>query len=396
MKKCSFLLYLFGENEFTADLADGARLLNVFMEYGIIYRGFRATDGEKVVFSASSYSSVIITRLCRQKGIKITKTRSRGLPPAIYRYRNRVGIFIGAVIAAVLLSVYDNFIWDITVSGNESVTYSEVVNALSAHGLSVGSTISDLNVDRIKTAVMVDDTRISWMAINVEGTVAHVQVRETKSPSDETPKRPANIVASRDGQIENLEVFKGSAAVVSGQAVRKGDILISGVRDLKNGGFSVTRANGRVFAVTEHSFRVEVPYEYEQKIYEKGRKREISIIFFGKEIKVLKFNGNNGGFCDTIDSVDMLSLPGGVDLPVGIRKLKDIPYTVEKKFYSPEEAMEIAYYRLERMIEAEIPEAGILGKNIKAEIGERSYVLTCTVRCVEDIAETVEFDADLR
>lgn len=390
----SVMYLLFGENEFAVDMKDGARMLNLFMEYGIAYRSFHAVDGDFISFRCSSYSSLAVRRICRQNGIGLKIIGSRGLPPMICRYRKRVGLFIGAMIAAILISLSDDFIWDIQISGNESVTYTEVVNALSEQGLSVGARIDGLNVDRIKTRLMVESDEISWMSINIMGTVAHVQIREVKAPDAPPPTKPANIVASRDGQIEYLEVTRGDATVRSGEAVRCGDVLISGVRDSKDGSFSVMRADGRVFAVTERLFRIEIPYEYEEKIYSQPQKSGFSVIFFGKEIKVFKIAGNDGVFCDTIESVEMMTL-GDVRIPVGIKTVMRSEYTTVNQTHTPEEAMEIAYYRLERQISAEIPEGQILRKSINTEIGESSYILTCTVRCVEDIAEVLEFEAEL-
>jgi len=395
MSRLSLFRFIIGDAEFIADIRDGASLLNAFMEYGIQYRDFHGGEDDTVSFKCSSYSALAVDRVCRKKNIAIKKVREVGIPPVIYRYRNRIGLFLGAIFAIIMIALSDNYIWDIQVSGNESVTYSRVVEALAEQGMTVGSKIDGLDVDKVKTAVMVDSDTISWMSINIIGTVAHVQIREVKQPEPETPLRPANVVASMDGQIEYLEVFQGDAAVRSGEAVKKGDVLISGVRDSKLGGFSVTRANGKVFAVTSHTFSVEIPYEYEKKIYGKAKKSEISVIFFGKEIKVFKYSGNEGVFCDTIESVDMLRLYGNVKVPIGIRTLNSVECETTTETRTPEEAMEIAYYRLERQIAASLPDAQILQKDIRGEIGDDSYVLTCTVKCIENIAETVEFEADL-
>lgn len=395
MRGASPFCFLCGEKEFASDMENSAKLLNLFMEYGIVYRKFGEREDGRVGFRCSAYASIMLLRLCAQRGIAVETVAFRGLPAILYRYRRRAGLLVGAVIAAMLITVYDDFVWDIEVIGNESVTYSYVVDALEKQGLSVGTRIEGLNVDRIKTSVMVNSDRISWMAINIEGTVAHVQIREAETAPNETPRKPANVVAAMDGQIERVEVFRGEAAVISGQAVRRGDVLISGVRDLKSGGFSVTRANGNVFAVTERTLTVEIPYEYEQKHYQKVQKNEISVIFFGKEIKILKNNGNEGVFCDTIESVDMISLPGGVRLPVGIKRVENHYYTVTKETYSRDEALELAYYRLGQRLASELPEAQIIGKRIETEIGERALSLICTVRCVENIAMTVEFEAEL-
>ena len=91
----------------------------------------------------------------------------------------------------------------------------------------------------------------------------------------------------------------------------------------------------------------------------------------------------------------MLTLPGGARVPIGVRRVTSVAYTVSNEKYTPEEAMEIAYYRLERMIGAELPNAQLLHKKIETEIGESAYILLCTVKCVEDIAEVAEFDAEL-
>ena len=92
----------------------------------------------------------------------------------------------------------------------------------------------------------------------------------------------------------------------------------------------------------------------------------------------------------------MLSLPGEVDLPIGVKKVSSVPYTVTKERYTPEAAMDIAYFRLERQISSALPDAVILGKKIEGEMGESAYILKCTVKCIENIAETVEFEAYLQ
>ena len=387
--------WLFGENFFTVPMKDATHLLNLCMEYGIVYRRLRTTDDERVGFFCSSYSSAALRRLCERKGIDLTLVSSRGLPSLIYSYRRRFGMLIGVVMAVFIISLSDDYIWDVRVSGNETLTYSHIVSALEEQGFGVGTPIDGLNVDRLKTAVMVKDDRISWMAVNVVGTVAYVQIRERVAPEPDRPLLPANIVAERDGEIQSLEIFRGDAAVKVGQAVRKGEILISGVRESNVDGFSVTRAAGSVFAVTEREIRVEIPYEYEKKTYSDSRKSEISVIFFGKDIKVLKNTGNCSEFCDTIESEKMLELPGGVRLPFGIKSVMRAEYTVSTEKYTQREAMELAYYRLGQRLAAELAEAQILSKSIEAEIGESSYVLICRIKCIEDIGRVSEFETDL-
>ena len=384
--------FLFGKEEFRADISNGAELLNLFMEYGIVYGGF-SEDGEGgVSFFVSPLSGAALISLCEKKGIEIKRVRAVGIPRLLYKYRKRWGLAIGAVLATMIIFWSGHFLWDIRVTGNERVTYSEVVEILENCGFSVGMKLEGLDVDAIETRALLSSDEISWISINMTGTCAEVQIREAVLPNEAESDKPANIVASRDGQIEHIEVASGDAAVKVGSAVRRGDLLISGIRDSNTEGYSITRARGRVYAITERDFEVEIPMEYERKTSGKRQKSEIYIIFFSKEIKIFKSNTPNGSNCDTIDTVEVPRLPGGVSLPFGVRTVSTVAYETEAVSRSESEAMEMAYYQLNMEISEALSDAQILKKTVTWELQERSYLLKCKIKCVENIGEVAEFD----
>lgn len=386
--------FLFGRMEFRADISDGARLLNLFREYGIIYRDLGEDDDGGVRFTVGTVGAFFVISLCRKRGIKIERTGALGVPHLIYKYRKRWGLAVGGLLAFALMLVSDDYLWDIRVDGNERVTYSYVVKALAESGFRVGERLDSLDIDRTETLVLLGSDEISWMSINMNGTVAEVQIREAAVPPLNEKFRPANIVAARDGQIEYFELFSGEPTVKEGSVVRKGELLVSGIRDEKLGGFTVGRAEGKVFAVTERHFRVEVPLEYEKKSATESRTVGKYVIFFSKEIKIFKSNMPKSENCDTIDTESVFRFFGGARLPFGIRTEKEIAYETSTERYSDKEAMDIAYYRLSRELERELSEAQMLKKTVTAELTESAYILNCTVRCIENIGQTVEFDAE--
>lgn len=335
----------------------------------------------------------ILLRECKVLGISITEGRKRGLPHALLKRKNRAGLFLGMICALVMILVSDNYVWDIRISGNERVTYTELTNVLDDCGLSVGTRIRELDVDSIETKTMIACKDISWITINIQGTYANIQIREAgREPEKSESVLPSNLIASRDGQIEYLELFSGNAVVKGGDVVRKGDILVSGVLDSNHYGMFVTRSAGKVFARTKRSFRVEVLFEYEKKVLAEVKTREKYIIFFSKEIKVFENAGNVGVSCDTIESVDLLSFFGKDRLPVGVKTVKGICYESEVCRYTEGEAMEIAYYRLGEIIRSELRDAELLRKSIECEITDKAYILYCTVECIENIAVSQEFE----
>ena len=314
------------------------------------------------------------------------------MPRILYKYRRRWGLALGAVVALAIVFLSRDILWGIRVTGNENVTYTEVVETLEKCGFSVGARIKDLDIDGIETRALLSSDKISWISINMIGNCADVQIREAVLPSEKPSSRPANVVASRDGQVEYVEISSGVATVIEGSVVRKGDLLISGVIDSKAGGYSITRATGKVYAVTEREFFVEIPMEYERKVVLESEKSEMYITFFSKELKIFKRDTPNGSICDTIDSEEVLKFFGGARLPFGIRTVSTVTYETVTESRSESEAMELAYYQLNMEICEALPDAQILNKTLSWELSDGSYLLKCTVRCIENIGETVEFD----
>jgi similar to stage IV sporulation protein len=129
---------------------------------------------------------------------------------------------------------------------------------------------------------------ISWVSVNLRGTVANVQVRERQVGQSALSPEDVNLVAACDGIISSVRLLTGEVVVKPGQEVRRGELLISGVRDSKAHGYSVVGARGEVMAQTEHTEIVRIPLQEEQKVYTGEEKCEKSIIFFKKSIKFSK------------------------------------------------------------------------------------------------------------
>lgn len=393
MRHYSPLLYFVGQNELIADERDGHKILNVCMQNRIVYRDLTVDDEGKLRLWCTPYMSYILLRECKRCGIEITSGHTQGLPHIIKRHKDRAGFLVGAVCALLMMTAADNYVWDIRISGNESVTYTELTETLSECGLRVGARIDELDVDEIETATALKCKSVSWIAINIQGTYANIQIREVgEKPQNEEVSKPSNLVAARDGQIDRIELFSGNAMVRSGDVVRAGDILVSGVWDSNHYGMFVTRSSGKVFARTTRTFTIEIPFEYEEKVLVERKTREKYLIFFSKEIKVFENAGNMGSSCDTIESVKNLRLWSGDRLPVGVRTVSELWYETEACRYTEEEAMNIAYYRLRERIESELSEAELLRKTVECEITDNAYILYCTVECIEDIAVMREFD----
>lgn len=370
--------------------------MNICMRYRLIYRDLHIdTENERVLFTCTLYTAGLLKETCEAHGIAVQCDKRFGLPELLRRYRRRYGIPAGIMIAAAIVIVSGRYLWDVRVNGCERISADVVEEQLAAYGLHPGTRISDADIDVIENSVLIASEDIAWISVNLNGSVAFVEIREKHSTPEEPEKRPANIVASRDGQIESIEAYSGVPVVKAGQHVRCGELLVSGVYDSAAFGYRYTRARGEVRARTVREIRVEIPLTYEEKQYTGKEYSENMLIFFSKEIKLYGNTGFLVGTYDTICTVDNFCLFDGTPLPAAWRKITYLMYEQVAMTRSPDEAMELAYSELEaRTSELIRGGAVMLRKNLTSSLTDTSYILDCTLTLIEDIADTVEFEID--
>lgn len=384
---------LSGGWELSAHICHTETIMNMCMRHHLVYirlRLDRKTD--RVRFLCTPYTAGLIMQLCRSVGIRLTCDRQFGLPHIIHRYRKRYGIAVGAVIALAIVMISGQYIWDVRVSGNVRLSEDEVVTALEEQGLGVGSRISRLDVDSVENRLLIDSREISWVAVNLEGSVAMVEIRERLPEPIAEPTAPANLVATRDGRIEQVEAYDGEVLVRAGQYVSRGELLVSGIVDSASIGWRYIRARGVVMARTLREIHVEIPMDYSEKNYTGKKRIDNSLIFFGKNIKLYKNTGFLDTTYDTICNVDRCCLFGDNRLPLWFCRTEYLEYVMSPARRTDEQAMELAYDELDAQIDQLTAQgATLLRKDIICQPGEAVYKLDCTLMLIENIAGTVEF-----
>lgn len=289
----------------------------------------------------------------------------------------------------MLLFLSSRVVWDVRVTGNQVFSDQEIEAMLSECGLGIGTYLPTLDSDLVEMRLLLSHREICWVSVNIRGTTANVEILETVKGEVERG-RYANLVASRDGQIERIEAYDGNLVVRVGDVVKEGDLLVSGVYDT----LRATRASGAIYARTVRTFEVEIPLVSREILYTGREWREIYVNFFSKRIKVFANTGKKGEVCDIIYHNNGVVLPNGTYLPIGSEEIIWREYTEQEVSLTEQEAMEAAFADLADKLSAFVSETGaeLLGKNITFELDERAYHLRCSVICIENIAVVREFD----
>ena len=300
----------------------------------------------------------IIRERDREKFVFFAKPKMRfhlseplGVYGFFYASRRRYGVLAALILLLCISFFTSELVWDVRISGNERISDYVIEEVLSANGFGVGTSWRTIDKNAIEAEILIQRSDIAWISINRRGTVAYVEVIESENVGKTEPITPqySNIVAERDGVIEEITVKNGMATVKAGDVVRKGDILISGVVENEKG-VSFCRAEGTVRAQSVTSILAEASREVVEKHPSRYKLSHVRVILFNFSINIFKNYGNRENSCDIIEEIRNFALFDKYRLPIRLEIARSVEYEEVVRTRSEDEMTEVARRQLEGKI----------------------------------------------
>ena len=380
-----FLRWLFGWVRFEAEGGFPERLLNLAARNNIqIWDATRS--GIKLTGNCFVRHYGKLRPFVRKSGMRMHVKERHGVPFFLHRYRARAGIIVGIFVYILILQFFSGFIWVIDVTGNKSVPQSEIVEALEDLGVRRGGSFQKLDIKTIQMVALQRLPALSWLAVNPEGSIAHIVVSERKKSVDKIDTtHAANVKAARDGIVVSTEVYEGTALVQPGDAIAKGMILVSGVMDSETGPILKT-ARAKIMAETQRELQVEIPLK-EVKMLPSG---EIilrpTFYLFGFSVPFYTSGKIDGEYEHIIREHPLTA--SDLQLPIGFTNEYFRMLKPTEIIRNEGEAAAIAKIDLNKKQATELAKAKILSSEESFQLKNGNYVLTRRFRCVEDVAVT--------
>ena len=300
--------------------ADVVRFLDQATRKGIHLRDVFWIDDLNVRFLVSRSDRRKVTILANRMGAEVRILSREGV---YWRVKSLLGrpLFLLGVISILLMGIsLPGRVCFVTVQGNSQIEVARILEAASEFGVHFGASRRHVRSEQVKNQLIEAIPELQWVGVNTRGCVAVISVRE-KAPQEivSTETEPCDIVALRDGIILNCSATRGKLLCIPGQAVSRGDVLISGGSSMLNVD-TVTGASGEIFAATQRQFQVLTP----DFSWSRGESFQCQVKFslqIGKNlINFFKGSGISGSSCVKMYSKYVLTLPGGFSLPVALIK----------------------------------------------------------------------------
>lgn len=332
-----------------------------------------------------------LKKAAEKLGAEIAVTGQGGLPFFLRRFRRRYALVVGLGLCALMLLVGSFFVWDFKVEGNVNVSQEEILRALNKCGVKMGTYAFSIQSEQLRNQILLEIPELSYIAVNVSGCRAYVQVRErTEKPEMVDDRQLGNTVAVRDALVTAVQPYDGEKLVLPGTTVQKGQLLISGITDDEQAGTRFLRGMGKVYGRTWYKLQCKVPATVRQKVYTGEEHARYAICWGNQRINLYNNSSIAWGDCDKISTRTKLTLPGGIALPITIVKETYRCYEEQTVERSQTEAETWASAVMHQQMLAGMDEGEVEEETLTTILFEGNLLTELSAECQEQIGRFVE------
>ena len=364
----------------TGDNAE--RFINICVSEGVAIWSI-IKIGDNIIFCllARDFRKLLSLKHIFSFKIKIKLIEKNGLVFKIKTCFIRKGIPIGIVIFITINIFLSQFIWCIDVKGNTTISKDQILSECFKLGINIGSNIKDVDTYTAKQQLGMRFKDIAWVSLNIEGTKLTVNISEAVDNKKEI-KNPRNIVALCDGIIKRIEITKGMKNIEINQAVKEGDVLVSGIIE-NTEKIHFLSAEGIIIAETALAFDKTVNKHYNSRL--STDKRSIRRVFEFFWLNIPLYLSDVGFKAETYIENKKLFLFGN-ELPIGFtqrvfEEIKDTTIEVDeetaKNIALSEVVKELKKFKIENVIDVEC----------SVKENENNFRITVNLKCLQNICE---------
>ena len=287
---------------------------------GLVLEELECPDELTVRFTLSRPRLRELLALTRRRGESVTVEGRWGIYWKLASLGRRPVLTVGLAALTALALYLPSRVLVVEVEGNTTIPSNRIMETAARCGIGFGASRRAVRSEQVKNALLEAMPELSWAGVNTYGSRAVITVRQrAEEQTEESGPAVSSIVAARDGYVLSCRTEWGSAQCSPGQAVRAGEVLISGYTDC---GLCITatRARGEVIALTQRDIRAVTPANCLKKGVPNREEVTYSLILGKSRINFDNNSGISPPGCGRMVTEYILTLPGDLALPVKLVK----------------------------------------------------------------------------
>lgn len=171
-----------------------------------------------------------LLRVLENERYTVTIMDSHGAKKQLDFFYKRPALWIGILVCLLLLYASTFFVWEVRLLPNEQMNEFAISQQLEDLGVQPFMLKSQVDLKEIKESIVKQNDEVAYCNPYFKGTTLMVELVKSQEPPqmiDDT--RPKSLVASKTAVVQKITSLEGRTMVSTGDIVRKGDELISGI-----------------------------------------------------------------------------------------------------------------------------------------------------------------------
>ncbi len=380
--------YLRGSIRIQTECRYPERFINICAQNGVEFWDLERVNENTVNITMNIGGYRRLRLLQKEGGFAVKPVRKKGAPFLLWRVRKRYTLIGGMVLCLFMAWFLSLFIWEIEVSGNETVPTADIMSALEELDVGIGTFGFSVTPEYISNEVLQKIPKLSWITVNVNGGRADVLVRErVMKPEMVDENEPTLVYAKKAGIITEMIVLAGKSTAAVGDTVLPGDVLVTGVMESKSSDTRFVHAMGDIYARTWYELSAEMPLNMYEKSYSGEEKTKTAVIIAGKRLNLYINSGIPWQCYDKITERKNVSLPDGTRLPITVVKEMYTEYAKRSATFEETAAEEILKKELLAALNEKIGGGEIVTEHFVKHVSNGKITVTLSAECTEQIGE---------
>lgn len=369
------------------------RFMNLCSNHNILLWDIE-NHGDSYVMCISLAGFFRLKSITRKTKTRVAILKRYGLPFFLPKMRRRSIFILGLFGCLIFLYLMSGYIWAIDVVGNQTITREAFLDFLEQKGVACGVKKNRLDIEGLEKSIRQDFDVVTWTSAKLLGTRLYIQIKENTHPLPEEEEALSgegegmDLTASADGVIVTMVTRSGVPLVKVGDAVEKGQVLISGAvpiygEDTLVKEYRFCRADGDIDIQRDYHFLENLPEDYFCKQYT-GREKTIPYLKLFAREQTLPLKAPTYVKSDCVIEEHTLKLLDDFYLPVAFGTRRYREYVMVEKRYDESRARELLEERLSKILQG-FREKGvqIIRKNVTIKKDSSRFIMRADFVVVE-------------
>ncbi len=234
-------------HQFTLSGLNLERFLNIMQKADITLISARRLDARTLRCVCRTSDLERIAAVAQEKGWRLENAAPVGVGARLWQLIHRPGLVLGTLAAVVVLMVFLRFVWLIRIV-DAGPYRADIAAYLSEQGYRPGIQKASVDAKTLTLLLQRRYPQVAWFRVYVNNVTLVVECTQGVPPPALPDGDPSHLIAARDGVVQSVQTYAGTALVRPGDLVRKGQVLIRGEERGADGEMIPTQARGKVVA----------------------------------------------------------------------------------------------------------------------------------------------------